>query len=113
MTRVVKSNWQVNIVNTASSNIDTTGMPRLSTLLMIFGNILSSAMTKNALEPCAIYEQNIEQFASMAIIMNAVPAQLPTYCISTSAYPTAPPPDSVDHALHEPIAASAASVGST
>ncbi len=101
------------MVNAASSNIETTGIPRLSTLHIAFGNILSSAITKKALEPCAMYEQNIEQLASIAIMINAVPAQLPTYCISTSAYPTAPPLCSVDQASHEPIAASAARVGST
>ena len=54
MTRVVKSNWQVMMVKIASRMIATVGIPRLSTLRMIRGNMWSSAMTKNAREPCAM-----------------------------------------------------------
>ena len=76
ITSVVKSNWQVKI---ASRIIETVGMPRLSTFFISSGNIWSSAMTKNALEPWAIYEQKMEQLEMTATMTKARPAQLPTY----------------------------------
>ena len=42
------------MVKIASKTMDTVGIPLLSTFFIIGGNIWSSAITKNALEPCAM-----------------------------------------------------------
>ena len=59
ITSAAKSNWQQMMVNIARAIIDTVGIPLLSTLQRNLGNMSSSAITKNALEPWAMYEQNI------------------------------------------------------